>query len=1035
MTHRIFYILFFAFFIIHAGAQRPGGGGGAASMQNGRFYGKIVDAKTNKPIVAASVQLVTTRRNTATVSSKDSIVNGQLTENNGDFSMENVGFFGNYRLLVTAIGYKTVERPVSFFTPEQQQKLAAAMGGMGIRNTGAAMGSGVTDTSLRGMNVYRVRPARDTTMKMIRDSGTAMAMDTTAKLHKDSANLSTQKLTTIIDTSIVTPDSQLSTGVSTGTHTATQSFGDTTAVRPATDSAKMNRPPAANPGANPGSGRSRTGGMAGGNMMEAIRQVFGNNFSQIMSQADKDLGNIKLEQDAAALGNVTVTASQPVYTLGIDRKIFNVDRALTSQGQTAVEVLRQVPAVNVDIDGNVTLRNSAPTLFVDGRPTTLTLDQIPADAIQSIEVITNPSAKFDASGGTASILNIVMKKNRKNGYNGSLRAGVDSRGRFNGGGDFNIRQKKINTFISGQYGQRKSKSSSDINTDYFTIGNRPAYHLLQTTPEGINKGGFGFVRGGFDYFMDNRNTLTVSGNYTKGSFDNSSNTQLFYDTLYANPKTGRGERNSSGTGSFRNYGGSVSYKHNFAKTGHELTADVNLNSSKSNNYAIIGNSIYNERNQLKNAASSQITNGGSNSTYWVVQSDYANPISENAKIEGGIRAQIRDFSSTNRNDTLNNLLGKYVTNSLINSNYKFTDQVYAAYITYTGKKGNLGYNIGLRAENSNYDGRQIRTGGDSLFKVSFPISFFPSAFLSYKLSEKQDLQFNYTRRINRPNFFQLLPFTDYSDQQNLSRGNPNLTPEFTNSLEANYSWQLSTGNSILVSAYYKSTDNLITRFLDTAYNTNINQYVSRSTYINANNSKSYGLELTSRNNITRAWDITTNLNFYNASISAGNGKTDSAATTNSRFSYFGKINTNYKLGKNSSWTIQANADYQGKTVLPVGGGGGRGGGGGGFFGGGNQPAGNNGYVNSNFGLDLAIKKEFLKNKAASITLSMNDVFRTRKRDTYIESGFYTQQSINRRDAQILRLQFNWRFGRQDINLFKRKNMRSEEGGNDLNQGN
>jgi hypothetical protein len=144
----------------------------------------------------------------------------------------------------------------------------------------------------------------------------------------------------------------------------------------------------------------------------------GGNFQQMMGMVDKDLGNIKLVEDSATLAAVTVTStSKPLLELGIDRKIFTVDKNLTSTGQTAAEVMRNIPSLNVDIDGNVTLRNAAPTLFVDGRPTTLTLDQIPADIIDKVELITNPSAKFDASGGTAGILNIVLKKNKKICYN------------------------------------------------------------------------------------------------------------------------------------------------------------------------------------------------------------------------------------------------------------------------------------------------------------------------------------------------------------------------------------------------------------------------------------------------------------------------------------------------------------------------------------------------------------------------------------------------------------------------------------------
>src|SRR5207253_8086071 len=162
--------------------------------------------------------------------------------------------------------------------------------------------------------------------------------------------------------------------------------------------------------------------------------------------------------DLQQLTGVIVSASSSRLRMDIDKKVFNVDQNIVSTGGTAVDVMKNVPSVNVDIDGNVTLRNAAPQIYVDGRPTTLTLDQIPADQIDSVEVITNPSAKFDASGGTSGILNIVLKKNRKAGYNGNIRAGVDMRGKFNGGGDINIRQGKINFFANANYNQRRSIS-------------------------------------------------------------------------------------------------------------------------------------------------------------------------------------------------------------------------------------------------------------------------------------------------------------------------------------------------------------------------------------------------------------------------------------------------------------------------------------------------------------------------------------------------------------------------------------------------
>ncbi|RYF94449.1 MAG: TonB-dependent receptor, partial [Chitinophagaceae bacterium] len=181
--------------------------------------------------------------------------------------------------------------------------------------------------------------------------------------------------------------------------------------------------------------------------------------SAALAAVDKDLGNIKLVQDAKTLESVTVTANKPLMSMGIDRKIFNVEKNINSTGGNATDIMRSIPSLSVDIDGNVTMRNNAPQIFVDGRPSNLTLEQIPADAISSVELITNPSAKYDASGGTAGILNIVLKKNKKTGYNGNLRAGIDQRARVNLGADINVRQGKFNVFANGNFNQRKSIST------------------------------------------------------------------------------------------------------------------------------------------------------------------------------------------------------------------------------------------------------------------------------------------------------------------------------------------------------------------------------------------------------------------------------------------------------------------------------------------------------------------------------------------------------------------------------------------------
>ncbi|MEO8770246.1 MAG: TonB-dependent receptor, partial [Ferruginibacter sp.] len=215
---------------------------------------------------------------------------------------------------------------------------------------------------------------------------------------------------------------------------------------------------------------------------------------------EKDLGNIKLDADVKDLQAVTVTSNTSSLRLSGDKKIFNVEKNIMSVGGTGVDVMRNVPSVNVDIDGNITMRNAAPQLLVDGRPTTLTLDQIPADAIESVEVISNPSAKYDASGGGAGILNIVLKKNKKTGYNGNVRAGIDKRGALNGGFDFNVRQNKIN--FSASFNGNQNKARTTGTTDRTSLGTDPQTVISQNN---YNKttGGFLFAKAGVDYFATN----------------------------------------------------------------------------------------------------------------------------------------------------------------------------------------------------------------------------------------------------------------------------------------------------------------------------------------------------------------------------------------------------------------------------------------------------------------------------------------------------------------------------------------------------
>jgi ferric enterobactin receptor len=721
-----------------------------------------------------------------------------------------------------------------------------------------------------------------------------------------------------------------------------------------------------------------------------------------MPSFDKDLGKIQLKYDPVQLKAVVITAQAPTMKMDIDKKVFNVDKNIVSAGGTAVDVMRNVPSVQVDIDGNVTLRNATPQIYVDGRPTTLTLDEIPADAIQSVEVITNPSAKYDASGGNAGILNIILKKNRKTGYNGNLDAGVDSRGGFNGGGNFNVRQGKFN--VSATAFAHGHKNRDVGNTDRYTYGD-DSTHVLQKNYDN-NNGKFLFARLGVDYFISNKTTLSLSGikvhgDFTPGSTITTDSLDNLGNIFKYNDRTTTGPRHFNATGA------QFGFLHNFAKDGEQWTIDGNYFSATNGSNSFYQTSSYLGDNTFTGNSYEQQLSSGSNH-FFTAQSDYVNPLTKDTKLEAGVRAQIQ--STTNFNNIYIGIDPKSLAEipSLTN-NYKNTNNVFAAYSDISSKIGKkFGYEVGLRAESSSYTGKLTNTGQN--FNNSYPISLFPSVFFSQKLANKQELQLNYSRRINRPNFFQLIPYYDFSDSLNIRKGNPNLVPEFTSSFEFSYSKNFKANSMLLFSLYYKHSTNLITQYLDTELINN--QKLLVNTFINAASSYSYGAELTTLNSITKWWELTTNINLYNSKINTSN--VPNATPQQSLLSWFGKINNNFKLGDN--FTLQLSGTYQSKTNLPV-----------------NQNQGmqgppgmlaqssSQGFIKPFWGVDFAIRKSFLKNNAAAVSLGMSDIFRTMKNEQISSSpGIFYQDYSRLNNPQLVRLNFTYHFGKMDVSLFKRQ---------------
>jgi len=719
----------------------------------------------------------------------------------------------------------------------------------------------------------------------------------------------------------------------------------------------------------------------------------------------KDLGIIKMTTDTKELSTVTVTAKTPAMRLDLDKKVFNVDRNIVSAGGTAQDVMRNVPSVNVDIDGNVTLRGASPTIFVDGRPTTLSLDQIPADAIESVEVMTNPSAKYDASGGGSGIINIILKKNRKQGYNGSISAGMDSHGAPNALVGLNARQGKVNVSLNGMYMGMNPKTVGT--TDRYTFLSDTTTHILQSDLQ-RGKGHFMFGQLGFDFFVSNKTTISASYIKVGGRFTPTDISHLQTDSITNNwTRSIYSLRNSNAVRSFDVNGAQVGMKHLFAKEGHQLTADGSYFHATSHSSSLYTTDYYTglPGTPIDHTTYQQVL-GTASPSFTTIQTDYTNPLGK-VKLEAGLRASFQSLN--NFMDTYNvDKSGNAQITPYGTSNYKSTSRVYAAYVNLSHTYGNFGYSLGLRAESSNYSGDLLNTP-QKHFHNSYPFAFFPSLFLSEKFKHNQELQLSATRKINRPGFFQLIPYTDYSDTLNITRGNPDLVPEFTYTFEMSYMKTFAHSNTLLVSGYYKYTTNLMTRFQDSGLNP-IGKPVLINTYENANNAYTVGGEITSTDNITKWWDITANINIYNSHINTENLK---QISQDALWSWFGKFNSNFKLPANFS--IQATFIYQSKTNIPA-----------------NQqqnqfgPPGSTtqsssqGYIKPFYGFDIAVKKSFLKNNAASITLSMSDVFRNRESRMYSFSDLFHQEYDRLKDPQLFRAVFAYRFGKMDLNLFKRK---------------
>lgn len=516
-----------------------------------------------------------------------------------------------------------------------------------------------------------------------------------------------------------------------------------------------------------------------------------------------DYGVVELEPTDAMLDEVVVVADRPTMTYRIDKKVINVSEMHTSASGSAVEVLENIPSVTVSIDGDVSLRGSSSfTVLIDGKPSILDandiLNQIPANQIENIEIITNPSARFDPNG-VAGIINIVMKKNRFQGMNGVVNLNGGTPGRY--GGDFllNYRRERINFFFGADYNQRTYLGSSERENQ--TIGE--VVNFLNSQGDYSNNGFSTGIRTGFDFNINPSSSLGIGYRFSDRSRGSESD-RLFQEFTSANLNNvfeySSFEENVRGGFS---HSLSLDYKYDFNQEGHGIVASLVLETSDSEDNSL--NYLLNDAGTIVNGQNSSEAGPSEELNF---KADYALPLSETHKFEAGMQASIDNANEANSVREYNLFTQQYELNDLYSMNVRYNMAVYALYSTFAGSYKNLGYQAGLRAE---YTDRMVNLLGE---EDQFPINRFdlyPTLHLSYDLPGEQQAMASYTRRIQRLRSWYLEPFYTWDDAYNVRIGNPTLNPEYIDSYELSYQFRFANGNVFSTDVYYRVTNNKIER--------------------------------------------------------------------------------------------------------------------------------------------------------------------------------------------------------------------------------
>ena len=706
-----------------------------------------------------------------------------------------------------------------------------------------------------------------------------------------------------------------------------------------------------------------------------------------------DVGVIKLQSTDQKISEVEVVAEKQRVEFKIDRRVVNVSQNIVSTGGTAVEVLENTPSVQTDFEGNVTLRGSSNfTVLIDGRPSVVkgsdALRQLPAAGIDKIEIITNPSAKYDPDGDSG-IINVVMKRNQKDSFSGLINMTAGLRDKYRGDANFTYRSKKWDFTLGADFSDMNNQGTRDM---FQKITSGDTIMTRQTNADGNNYHKGHNIKGGIDYIISPSTTIGIVG--TIGSMEHGDANAGHQTTSYnlGIPSSYLFQDNSSSRSS--NYwSGNLNFMHKFNNKGHDLQGLFYFSGENGDD---ITNQIDYKTGANWNAIDKNPYKYSSNESPvendYRIKLDYVLPINEKDKFEAGYQGRIQKSNENFIFEEFNYLSTNWENNPKYSSKVNFDQNIHALYGTFSHANKSFSYQLGLRTEYTNrnlFSERANKTYSLSRFDL------FPTIHLSQKFAQEFELQGSYSRRLNRPEGFMLEPFPSFMDPNNIRIGNPDLTPEYAGSYELTILKHINT-SFISLEGYYRHTQDLMTR-IQTLGKDNI-MYHSMA---NMNNDYSLGSELMINYEVKPGIRLVASGTLYNYWLKGAiNGVNVDQQSTN----FDGKLNFDAKLAKNTR--MQLMGVYRGPSVSAQ------------------------GRRDGMYFVNASVKQELWNNRL-SATLQIQDIFGTMKFSGSSYGTNFENSFKYKRESQIVQLTLSYK-----INNFKSKPGKEgmDSSGNEGNMG-